>query len=251
MFKKCSISIKLLLLIFFTFSCTIIINENKLQQLSENYIYMMRLIDSYYTEFAHYPLPIWIYDDPYYFDSFIQKLYGWDKKLVFGWNKISNEMKKKIITGEIEITDNMDIEPIQWIIKRKGKDKSYSPFWGDIQYDFSFNIKRWDVRIQNLQDPFSKKIKSIRYSLHYPTCIMCFISNGPDMDEDINEKEIFGYDLFKKYNAPDIHLIYDPTNGIRSNGDIFFTTFNSGIKFKYDDILLRTPAFTNVKLKQY
>jgi hypothetical protein len=250
MLKKCSLFIELLILIFIL-SCSIMNSENKLQQLGENYIYMMMLIDSYYNEMAHYPLPIWIFDDPYYFDIFIHKKEGWDKKLISRWDKVRPEIKKRIIAGEVENTDNLNIGPIIWIINGKGKDKRYSPFWGDIQYDFSCNIKRWDIPIEKLQDPFSNEKKSIRYSLHHPTCIMCFISNGPDMDEDINEKDIFGYDLYKDYTAPDINLIYDPTNGVKSSGDIFFTTYNSGENFKYEDILSHTPAFKSVKLKQY
>lgn len=77
-------------------------------------------------------------------------------------------------------------------------------------------------------DPFGSKIRYGIYNIEWSKPFFpknyLIISNGPDKDIDINEREIW------KFNKDELisHIIdkiYDPTNGLISNGDIIYAEF--------------------------
>ena len=127
------------------------------------------------------------------------------------------------------IAQQFGIEYDSWTYRfLDGKDLKFWPFYNDIGYLYDYKERVFDVDVGMLYDPFSEKNESrIRYS---KSCLdritACLISNGPDGDVDIDEKDIFGISLFEKYTPRDNDSIYDPTNGIMSNGDIFLYYHN-------------------------
>ncbi|MDP8245794.1 MAG: hypothetical protein P9L94_17055 [Candidatus Hinthialibacter antarcticus] len=75
-------------------------------------------------------------------------------------------------------------------------------------------------------DPLDQDKKGYRYFSDGNTFYI-IVSNGPDEDIDIDER------LFKGDVAPFQPLIYNPSNGLISDGDIFYT--NQGNPLKPED----------------
>jgi len=239
-------NIFLIILSLFLISCSKRNYEKQKKIVGENFCYTVNFILSYQSKYAVYPLPSWLFEDISYFDSYIHKLYEKDSNLLSEWDKLDNRTKKIILNGGKILSEDNKIKLIIDIINRRGIVSRNSPFCG---YG---NNKNGGLSINEeiFKDPFSNSKATIRYSLCYPEYIFCLISNGPDMDKDIDEKDVFGINIFKGYNPPDNNLLYDPTNGIRSNGDIFFTNYGLGDKYGYEDIFKSVSALKGIKLSK-
>ena len=193
----------------------------------------------------HYPLPWWLFDQTMYVDWFMENLFIKDPSYLKKWMDLDEQTKMKIINGDYELRKSYHF--VGWPLLYIDRNPKFKPFFTDLGYDYDFK-KRYlspqnDIDTTFFKDIFSPSGDSIRYSFQYREDNICFISNGPDGDMDIDEKKIFFYDLFGKYNPPSPDNIYDPTNGLKSNGDIYYF-YHFGDPRNFELI----PAFRDIKI---
>jgi hypothetical protein len=199
-------------------------------------------ITLYQSHTSNYPLPSWLYENLEYFESFFSKSKV-NTNLIDEWNKLDTYQKREMLSGASKMNSN-ELFDLWFFYERIGYDDKYKPFFGNIGYCHIRKSKYFDIDVTKLIDPFTKNSEHIRYSLSYITGSAFLISNGPDGDIDIDEKVIFGVNLNEDYKAPDYNSIYDPTNGILSNGDIFIIIEKDQIDYK------NIPAFRNISIEE-
>lgn len=236
----------------YTFIISPIIYKENTIKLKNNFSFLTSIILAYSTDHGEqFPLPEWLFENPTYFTGFFEKHFKGKIKgeqILEIWSNIPYDEQILILNGEIKLerflklTESMKQNPIIWIMEERGKNNYNKPFFINMQEYY-----RKEEGKMKFKDPFSKTKNTIRYSMKYISNEFCLISDGPDGVSNIDEKQIFGEDLYKSYNPPKLNQVYDPTNGLKSEGDIIFH-YNWQVKY-LEDTYQSIPAFRELYKK--
>lgn len=163
---------------------------------------IINAIAIYWTDFSQEPLPDWLFAN----DTLFREFY-----------LITEGEKEPDKIGEF---------------KRWASSMKFSGLKEYLMKDHK--IKRHTVE-KMFSDPFNTQLRYGMCDINKDYWGKKFIlSNGPDKDIDIDETKFLTLDKDSFVKAI-IYNVYDPTNGLISNGDMFHSLWIEDIKVRYPD----------------
>lgn len=179
--------------------------KQKLERVNEDLLILRVALEEYLQWFAFYPLPDYVLDLPE--DKFLEVCkyshcaYLMSKQDVVNWEK----QNYPVFIHEFRL-----FPEFYTMFKKPDLPKRFSAYW--------------DLVRNHRIDVFDKNKKAYGYGRGIMGTFYILISSGPDGKRDIEISKF--NDLLPNYGfeKPFYDFLYDPTNGIFSNGDIVIST---------------------------